>query len=193
MEVLQQADVYLFHLINGHHVGWLDAIMPYWREKSTWIPLYLLVAGFTIWKFRLRGVYFLLALVLTVGLADTISSKVIKPAVHRLRPCNEPSLQNEVHLLIECGGGYSFTSSHATNHFAIATFISMTLGLFFRRIRLPLYLWATSIALAQVYVGVHYPLDVFVGALLGIAIGNIVAKAYLRFSALQLEPKQPVV
>jgi undecaprenyl-diphosphatase len=191
METLQQLDVYLFHLINGHSAPWLDAIMPYWREKSTWIPLYIALAVFVLWKFRLRGVYFLLALALTVGLADTVSSKIIKPAVHRLRPCNEPSVQKEVHLLIECGGGYSFTSSHATNHFAIAAFISMTLGLFFRRIRLPLYLWASSIALAQVYVGVHYPFDVFVGALLGIAIGNIVAKAYLRFPALRLERKSP--
>ena len=181
MEQLIAADQFLFELINGQaHNAVLDWLMPIWREKSTWIPLYIALAAFVGYKYRLQGLYLILALALTVGLADTVSSKIIKPSVHRLRPCNDPTLKDEVKLLVNCGSGYSFTSSHASNHFAIAAFLSLTLGLHYRRIRWPLYLWAASIALGQVYVGVHFPLDIFIGAILGIIIGNIVAKTYLR-------------
>jgi undecaprenyl-diphosphatase len=181
MEQVIAADQFLFELINGQaHNAVLDWLMPIWREKSTWIPLYIALAAFVGYKYRLQGLYLILALALTVGLADTVSSKIIKPSVHRLRPCNDPALKDEVQLLVHCGSGYSFTSSHASNHFAIAAFLSLTLGLHYRRIRWPLYLWAASIALGQVYVGVHFPLDIFIGAILGLIIGNIVAKTYLR-------------
>jgi membrane-associated phospholipid phosphatase len=181
MEQLIAADQFLFELINGQaHNAVLDWLMPIWREKSTWIPLYIALAVFVGYKYRLQGLYLVLALLLAVGLADTVSSKIIKPSVHRLRPCNDPALKGEVKLLVHCGSGYSFTSSHASNHFAVAAFLSLTLGLHYRRIRWPLYLWAASIALGQVYVGVHFPLDIFIGAILGVIIGNIVAKTYLR-------------
>ena len=181
MEQVIAADQFLFELINGQaHNAVLDWVMPIWREKSTWIPLYIALAAFVGYKYRLQGLYLILALALAVGLADTVSSKIIKPSVHRLRPCNDPALKDEVQLLVDCGSGYSFTSSHASNHFAVAAFLSLTLGLHYRRIRWPLYLWAASIALGQVYVGVHFPLDIFIGAILGIIIGNIVAKTYLR-------------
>ncbi len=181
MEQVIAADQFLFELINGQaHNAVLDWLMPIWREKSTWVPLYIALAAFVGYKYRIQGLYLVLALALAVGLADTVSSKIIKPSVHRLRPCNDPALKDEVQLLVHCGSGYSFTSSHASNHFAVASFLSLTLGLHYRRIRWPLYLWAASIALGQVYVGVHFPLDIFIGAILGIIIGNIVAKTYLR-------------
>lgn len=171
----------------------MDAIMPYWRAKNFWIPLYILIATVAIKRFRLKGLYLILALGLTVGISDTLSSKVIKPAVHRLRPCNDPELKATAHVLVYCGKSYSFTSSHATNHFAVASFLSLTLGLFYPWSRKWLYLWAASIAYGQVYVGVHYPLDVIGGALLGLLIGNIVAKTYLRFPKFHLtDPQVPV-
>lgn len=181
METLLQWDGWLFTAVNGSQIGWLDGVAPWWREKTTWIPLYLALVTWVGYRFRWKALYWLLGLALSVGLADTLSSKVIKPTVARVRPCNDPSLQATVQLRIPCGGGFSFTSSHATNHFALATFWVLTLGSYLRWLPWLSWLWAGSIALAQVYVGVHYPLDVIVGAILGIAIGNIVAKTYLRF------------
>lgn len=191
MEQLIAADQFLFELINVKaHNAFLDWVMPVWREKSTWIPLYIALAAFVGYKYRLQGLYLILTLALTVGLADTISSKVIKPTVQRLRPCNDLKLKDEVQLLVHCGSGYSFPSSHASNHFAVAAFLSLTLGLHYRKIRWPLYLWAASIALGQVYVGVHYPIDIFIGGILGIIIGNIVAKTYLRILKTPFTPTQ---
>lgn len=188
MEHILQFDQHLFHLLNGEwHNAFFDAILPYWRDKKTWIPLYLLAGAYLVYRFRMRAVFFILATALAVGLADTASSKGFKKHVKRLRPCQETELQADLRLLTGCGRSYSFTSSHAANHFAMAAFIAMVLGRAFRRIRWPLFLWAATIAYGQVYVGVHYPLDVIAGGLLGWLIGFVVAKVYLRLGWARLD------
>jgi len=181
MEQLLHWDQELFQLLNGEwRSAVLDFLAPLWRDRRFWIPLYLLLASFAIWKFKFKGLWFILALVLAVGLSDTLSSRVVKPAVARLRPCNTPELRADVHLLVHCGSGYSFTSSHAANHFAFAAFVYMTFGALYRRARWLWWIWAASIAYAQVYVGVHYPADIAGGALLGAGIGYLMARLYLR-------------
>jgi membrane-associated phospholipid phosphatase len=177
LDSLLQWDQALFQLINsqGQH-AFFDVLLPFWRTKSNWIPLYIFVLGLLFWKYDWRKVLFFLLLIgLAVLLADQISSQWIKKSVMRIRPCNDADLMDEVRLLVKCGSGYSFTSSHATNHFALAfLFIQMLLPKF-PKIRWVLVfsflLWATLVAYAQVYVGVHYPLDVLAGALLGTLIG----------------------
>jgi membrane-associated phospholipid phosphatase len=187
MEYLVNLDSTLFQLVNGQwHNGWLDEIAPLWRNRLFWIPLYLALAVYAVHKFRWRGVYFLISLSITAGLSDQISSKIIKPAVERLRPCKDPAMEGKVRLLVPCGGAYSFTSSHATNHFAAATFIFFTLGVFHKSSRWIWWIWAGSIAWCQVYVGVHYPGDVLAGSLLGIAIGFITSRIYLHFDKIAL-------
>jgi undecaprenyl-diphosphatase len=192
MEAILEFDQTIFFLINNDgHNSFLDAIMPYWRDKYTWIPFYLALAIFVIYKFRAKGLYLILALALTVGIADTISSKIIKKSVQRLRPCNDTQINQQVKLLVRCGGGYSFTSSHATNHFAVALFLIGTLGRIFRRIKWPLLFWAATIAMGQVYVGVHYPLDILVGGTIGSLIGIGISRIYQSFPKLMLQNATP--
>lgn len=187
LDALLQLDEWLLHLLNvsvQHPL--LDEVMPWWRDKKTWIPLYLCLAGFALYRFRLKGLYFILGVALSVGVADTVSSKIMKPSFERLRPCNNSELSFEVVQRGGCGQGYSFTSSHATNHFAIAWFISLTLGACYRWLRWPLLLWAGSIAYGQVYMGVHYPFDVLVGGLIGSLIGYGLGKLYMGQDWLRL-------
>lgn len=187
LETILHWDQQLFELLNGQWQSpLLDWLAPLWRDKRFWIPLYLLIAVFALHRYRMRGLYFLLALALTAGISDTLSSRVVKPSVQRLRPCNNPELRNDVHLLVHCGSGYSFTSSHAANHFAVAAFLFFTLGTLHRRGRGLWWLWAASIAYAQVYVGVHYPADILAGALLGTAIGYLTGRLYLRLPNLSI-------
>lgn len=186
MNELLQLDQALFYWINNDwHTPWLDAIMPYWRDRNFWIPLYAVGVALVVWKYRMKSLYLLLAIAMTIAIADQTSSELIKKNVKRLRPCNDPEVKTQVDLLIPCGVGYSFTSSHAANHFALAAFLGFTVGRRYRRIRVPLYLWAASIALGQVYVGVHYPLDITMGALLGVLIGWAMSRMYLRWFALE--------
>ncbi|MCY1533690.1 PAP2 superfamily protein [compost metagenome] len=98
----------------------------------------------------------------------------------RIRPCNEVNLIGDIIHRVPCGSGFSFPSSHATNHFAIAVFL---ICLFYQKWKpiLPLGLgWAVSISFAQIYVGVHYPVDTFAGAILGTCIGLTTATIYQK-------------
>ncbi len=154
--------------------------MPYWRSKYLWAPLYLFLLCFLLINFGRKGGFLVVTALLTIVIADTVSSQLLKKQVQRLRPCRTEQLAQDLHLLVPCGSGYSFPSSHATNHFALALLLIVTLRRRFRWIVFPLLLWAASIALGQVYVGVHFPLDVIGGALLGTAIGSAMGYWFRR-------------
>lgn len=171
LQTLQQWDSLLFQLINnGMSNPLFDAVLPYFREKWFWTPLYLFVAAFALQNFRKKGLAMVVGLAVVVGMADITSSQLVKKNVHRLRPCNDPALNESVMLRVSCGSGYSFTSSHAANHFAVAIFLTGLFGGLARWVRPVALCWATVVSFSQVYVGVHYPGDVFFGALLGTAI-----------------------
>lgn len=187
MSFLTNIDHELFFFINHKcHFDALNKLMPYWRSMYLWIPLYVFFTAFLIEKFGKKGGIYILFLAATIGVGDTISSKIIKKTVQRIRPCTE--LKSEVKLLIPCGSGYSFPSSHATNHFAIATFIILTFAADKKWFKRGLLIWASTIALGQVYVGVHYPIDIICGGLLGSLIGWEIAILYKKyFSQYQID------
>lgn len=188
MESIIELDQMLFYWMNNDWANpIMDAVMPYWRDKKFWIPFYLLCIALLYYKFKAKGLLLALCTALTVGVGDTLSSKVIKPSIERLRPCRDANMK-EVRVLVHCGSGYSFTSSHATNHFAFAVFLISMIGGLFRRIKGPLLFWAASIAIGQVYVGVHYPIDILCGSLLGTSVALIMAKILKRY--LILIPKK---
>lgn len=176
MPDLIQLDQNLFSAINqGMSNPFFDWLMPYLRNRYFWSPLYLFLAIFFVRNYKNRGWMLLLFFGLTFAITDYLTSSVIKPSVERLRPCNDPEIKNEMNLLIACGSGYSFPSTHAANHFALAFFL---INMFYRRWKaiLPLaLLWAISISFAQVYVGVHYPLDVTFGGIIGSMTGFMIA------------------
>lgn len=169
---LQQFDTELFLKIHqGLSNSFFDWLMPLLRNRFFWAPLYLFIIIFCIRQYKKLGLYIIGGILLTFALGDMISSRFIKPSVNRLRPCNEVALSGEIITRVPCSGGKSFPSSHATNHFGIAVFI---IGVFYREWKaiLPIgLLWAASISFAQIYVGVHYPLDVLCGTLLGTFLG----------------------
>lgn len=171
-QTLLHWDAALFQFVNGSLSNSLfDAVLPFFREKWFWAPLYLFVVAFVSLNFGKKGWVIVFGLVAAVGLADFTSSTLVKKNVQRLRPCNDPVMADKVTLRTSCGSGYSFTSSHAANHFAAAVFLIGMFGGLARWVRPAALGWASAIAISQVYVGVHYPGDVCCGALLGTAIG----------------------
>jgi undecaprenyl-diphosphatase len=168
MDSILHLDQIVFRWINNDLSNpFFDWLLPVWRTKTTWIPLYLAALFFLIRFFKMKGLYITLIAIGVAGVCDFVSSSLIKPAVNRTRPCNDEALETWVIERIECGGGKSFPSSHATNHFGIAIFFMMVLSSVKTRWKLLMLFWAASIALSQVYVGVHYPIDILAGAILG--------------------------
>ncbi len=182
IESILQFDREAFLAINkGLANPFFDWIAPLLRNRFFWSPLYLFLLVFLPRNYGRTGWIIVSAFLLTFFLTDMCSSAVLKPTFGRLRPCNDPELSTEVRSLVSCGSGFSFPSSHAANHFALATFLIIV---FYRKWKwvLPLgILWALSISFSQVYVGVHYPIDITVGAILGISIGYIISTIFLIY------------
>lgn len=181
MEPLVHLDESLFHLINGVWTHpWLDSIFPWWRDKTTWIPAYVVLLAWAIWKLRWKALLLVGLTLVLIAAADGISHRLIKKTVERPRPCRSEHLQEEARSLVACGSGYSFTSNHATNHFALAVFWSLSLFGDRRWMKGLLVVWASTIAYGQVYVGVHFPLDVITGAGIGSLLGWLCSLAFWR-------------
>lgn len=166
------------HWIND---GWshpfLDFVFPLIRNKYFWLPLYTLCLAWIIYNHHVRHILLIFSfLALSIFASDTISSKLIKYQIQRPRPCHVSNMNPPVLLLVKCGGGYSFPSSHAANHFCVAAFFISIFGYYMDRWKYAWWLWAILISLAQVYVGVHYPLDILGGAILGLIVGLSMGK-----------------
>lgn len=184
LEQLTQLDQDLFFAINkGLSNPFFDWLMPYLRNRYFWTPLYLFMAIFFVRNYGKQGWLILIFLGLTFGLSDYLTSSVIKPAFERLRPCNDPIIKTEINSLIACGTGFSFPSSHAANHFALAVFLITMFHEKWKPIILSGILWALSISFAQIYVGVHYPGDVTFGGIVGAMIGFMTSTILLHFKA----------
>jgi undecaprenyl-diphosphatase len=188
IEQLIDIDHQLFIAIhNGLANRVFDFILPLLRTPIAWLPLYLVFVFLAVKKYRLDGIYILVATVIVVTLCDRFSAGFMKPFFERLRPCHESSLAPYIRNLIDCGGQYGFISSHATNHFGMAIMFTW----FFKKISTMTYLnwvfyaWAGVISFAQVYVGKHYPGDVIVGMICGILIGKIILTIFTKLKVIK--------
>lgn len=174
-------DRQLFQLINQRWSNsFFDAILPFIRNQYTWVPVYLFLFVFVLVNFRTKVIWWTLFFLATFALTDLISAQLLKPFFERLRPCNDAFTMSTARMLIPCSGSYSFVSNHAANHFGIAMFLFLTMKEFAKPWIWLVFVWAALVALAQVYVGAHFPLDVTGGALVGLAAGKLSTYHYLR-------------
>ncbi|WP_375416098.1 phosphatase PAP2 family protein [uncultured Hymenobacter sp.] len=169
---------------NEYHTPALDALMSFASNRLSWLPAYAALLLWLGWYFRRRAWRLLPLLLLAVGLADVITSRLFKPYFGRLRPCHEPSLQGLLHLPAGCGGQFGFLSSHAANSVALAVFLALGLpggGRRFFWFRALLFGWAALLSYSRLYLGAHYPSDVLGGALVGALLGAAGATLFRRW------------
>ncbi|MEO6221311.1 MAG: phosphatase PAP2 family protein [Ginsengibacter sp.] len=177
---LEHLDYTLFSKLNGEWRNvFFDRLIPFIRESYLWIPFYFFLILFATINFKMKGWFWVLFFLINVMLSDFVSSTVIKENFIRIRPCHDPYLASKIRFLVNyCPGSSSFTSSHAANHFAAAMYIFTTFKKTISRYWAYLFLWAIFISYAQVYVGVHFPIDVLSGAIVGLILGYIPAKIF---------------
>jgi undecaprenyl-diphosphatase len=157
-------DTALFHLINREGQNAIfDVFMPFMSDLKNFTYVLALVGGWILWKERKAGILFLIFIALTLAVTDSFSSFLLKEWVGRIRPCQ---VLADVRLLTDCNTSYSFPSSHAVNIFAAALFLSRL----FRRAAPVCYGIAGVVGYSRIYLGIHYPLDVAGGAVIGLLI-----------------------
>ena len=178
LEFLDHIDRNLFLFLNGLNSPLWDQVMWWISDRLIWLPLYLIITGWLIYRFKWKVVIILVMVALLITLSDQGSVHLFKEVFKRLRPCHEPEISGLVHLVKgHCGGKYGFISSHAANTFAIATFTLLIIRNKYYSIFI--IFWATLVSYSRIYLGIHYPGDVLVGALYGFLIGVLIYRLFL--------------
>jgi undecaprenyl-diphosphatase len=175
MDTLVRFDRELFLFLN--HVPQnpaFDAMLPFLTDLNR-KPIGLVILGL-LWVLLLvrggrPGRMAALLLIPTIALSDQLNSSLLKFIIERPRPCAELP---DVHLLVGCGSGYSFPSSHAVNNFAAA----FVLSYFLSRWTWAFFSFAAVIGYSRIYVGVHYPSDVLAGSIIGVSLGFIMVVVF---------------
>jgi undecaprenyl-diphosphatase len=187
MQQIKQFDTDLLLWLNRLGSEASDPIWIFFSDKYVWIPLYFLLLYFLYRHLALREfVLAISSIILLVILTDQGSVHLFKNTFQRLRPCHVESLMEQLRVPKGCGGRYGFVSSHAANAFALAFFVGNLLKYKVPSVFSAMMVWAILVAISRVFLGVHYPLDVFFGALYGMLIAGFVLKIY-RKAAFSIE------
>ena len=183
-------DEQLLLFLNQFHTPWLDPVMFLITKTEFWIPLFIFLIYLIFNNYKKEGWLILAGVVITVLLADQITSTFMKPFFHRLRPSNEPGLAGVIHLVNDYHGGlYGFASSHAANTTGVAFIVFLVLHNLYRWSWM-VFIWAFIMSYTRIYLGVHYPGDIFVGALIGLLSGYAGFRFYLWLKSI-LKKKSP--
>ena len=179
IETLIRLDTQLFLLLNGLHNSFFDGLMWGLSSKTLWIPMYVYFSYVLFKQHKKQALIIVLAIIVSVALADSLSVALFKNVFLRLRPSHNPALEGVVHIVNGYkGGDYGFVSSHAANTFAMAVLLAHFLKA--RLLYFPYFIfsWAVLVSYSRIYLGVHFPGDVICGALFGSLVAYFVLKAY---------------
>lgn len=168
IERIKLWDEELFLWLNSFHADWLDPLIFQATETITWIPLYAFLL-YKIYKIDPKNSWWVFGgVAITILLSDQVTSGIMKPFFERLRPCHDERWDGMIHNYGRCGGLYGFVSSHAANTFGLAVFLNRKLKGKIKGLRW-LYLYAAFVSYTRIYLGVHYPIDIVLGAAVGTA------------------------
>ena len=154
-------------------------------EANILMYFFLILLFFYIQKIRPKLIYIFyhfFVIALMIAITDQ-GANIFKDSFQRLRPCYNESIIDSLRLVKEnCGGKYGFFSAHASNSFSLAIFFGL---LFINRIRYIIMItivYASLISYSRIYLGVHYPIDIFFGGFFGIFVGFVMYNfVYLKF------------
>jgi len=180
LEYLAGIDQALFLFINVYLANPVtDVVMPVITSDILLRTIYGAAIAILLWRGDSRLRWLVLFSAVALLLTDQLSSNLLKKLIARPRPCH---LMSDIHLLVNCGAGFSLPSSHAANMFGQAILFSYHV----KAARWYLILFASLVAISRISVGVHYPFDVLSGAVLGFIVGIAVAITFKRFESWRL-------
>lgn len=184
LEELEKIDAKIFLFLNGLHHPFFDFLMYWFSHRLIWIPVYIFILYIIFSRFGMKKSLWLMVFCLVaVALANTVSVIFFKEVFQRYRPCHNEFIKPGVHLVPEgsCGGQYGFVSSHAVNFFTFCTFLWLLFRKYYRYAFPVFFGWALIVSYSRIYLGVHYPSDIFAGGLIGVLFGITFYWLYLKW------------
>jgi undecaprenyl-diphosphatase len=174
IEFLYSIDLSIFYFIN-HTLSspFLDRFFSILTNVNNWYIAYIILLGISFFKGGSKGKLAVLGVILLIFVTDQLTHKVIKEIFERARPCNALP---DVLTPLGCTGSFSFPSNHAVNNFAAAVFFYRL----FPNLKWVLFITAFLVAVSRPYLGLHYPSDILVGAIIGAAFGCLFSFAVLK-------------
>lgn len=172
LEQLLELDTELFLYLNKLGSTTWDNLWLIITDKITFVPLYAILLFFIYKKYGLKSLL-IMVLVITamVAFTDQITN-AFKHGFMRPRPCRVELLLDEgMRFIAERCGRYGFFSGHSSNTMAAAIFGGLVLRPYYKNIIFFLVFWSFVVAYSRIYVGVHYPLDIFCGMTFGALSG----------------------
>lgn len=168
--ILQKDRQLLIYLNNLGSEQW-DPIWLAITNQFYWTPLFIFIFYLVIKSFGWKqGGFMIFSLILLVAFSDQFTN-LIKATVARLRPNNDPEIKHLLRLFIN-PQSHSFISGHATTSTFFSVFTILLLRKKYKRIYLILF-FPLVFSYSRLYLGVHFPVDIFVGILTGIVFGNL--------------------
>lgn len=176
LEKILSLDEHLFIFLNGLGSESYDRLWLILTKQTSWIPLFILLLYLILKKLGTKQTLFLMLFVMILVLLTDQTANLFKNAVQRLRPCNNPEINSFIRI-VQSRTSFSFFSGHAANSMGVATFLYL---IFKKEIQYfwLLFLWPLIFAYSRIYLGLHYPLDIFSGYLCGALLGFLMFKLY---------------
>ncbi|PWA06514.1 phosphatase PAP2 family protein [Flavobacterium psychrotolerans] len=176
VEKILSLDRKLFVYLNGLGSESFDGLWLMITKQTSWIPLFIVILYIIFKKIGAKQTLILLLFVaLLVTFTDQVAN-LFKNGFQRLRPCSEPDLKNSIRI-VKSSATFSFVSGHATNSMGITTLLYLIFKNHFKYFGF-LFLWPLIFAYSRIYLGLHYPLDIIGGYILGWVSGFMMFKIY---------------
>lgn len=181
LEELVHFDKELFLFLNHLGSSQWDGFWLFITNKWSALPLYVLLAYATYRVYGLKQLLMVMVSIAVLILATDQLANFFKYGIARLRPCYDLEIGESVRLVkASCGGRFGYFSAHAGNSFAVATFFTLLLGAKYRFVGFFLMVWAVTVAYSRIYIGVHFPLDILTGAIIGIGMASLFYHLFTR-------------
>lgn len=170
-------DKQLFVFLNNLGSAPFDQFWLIITKQSSWLPFFLVLAYLLQRKIGLKKLGVFIIFIALILLCCNTIVELCKTYFQRLRPCNDPSIQNVIRIVHQ-SNSFSFFSGHASNSTASMTFIFLTLRKYYKNAFL-IFLYPLVFAYSRIYLGVHFPGDILTGFLVGTFFGFGFYKIYL--------------
>ena len=168
----------LFLFLNGLGTESWDWFWLFITKQFNWVPVFAIVLYLLVKHLGWRHVLLIVVLIAALLTITDQSTNLVKNFFQRARPVNNPEFEG-IMRIVQSRKSYSFFSGHASNSMAGAMFLYLVLKPYIRYMGF-FFIWPFIFAYSRIYLGLHYPLDIFCGYGWGALMAALMWQVYRK-------------